>query len=497
MTEGKRSRKGAWVLAALAAAALSGYLWWRPIQAERALEEASLEDLEKTVQQRPDWAAAQYWRGLALQKRRRDADALAALSQAAKRAPDNEQYWSGYAGAVNALQGPGAAFSVMREFLSRHPESAVLKEQRASLLSSLQRASDGLFGAKHYEDALLYYGYWLAEEPGDARAREGWVKTLAAISDRGKAFDRLREAVKKNPLFAVGRAALAEMFLEAGFLTVAREQAAEAVKAGAQNPLVWQVQGRVLSGSDPVQAEASFQKCVDLDPGNLQARLDLAALQETNQKGSDAEKNYRQALEQTPKDPAALTQFARFLVRVKPDESRLAEADRLATKALEADPKRGDAYLVRGRIALERKQMPAAVAALQKALTLPLTEDRAEAFYALSRAEAAAGDARRASQARAQAEALKQGRLQRARAEEEAFLHPDDSGKRLAVARLYAQNEEWVKAISQFRGALALDPKNAAAQRELDALTARLKASNQLPSMALFAKMVESARSGL
>jgi tetratricopeptide (TPR) repeat protein len=156
------------------------YLWWRPMQAERALEDASLEELQQITSERPEYARAFYYYGLRLGRARQKAPAYDALSRASELAPDDEEVWIAAAGAANGMKGPEASFRVMNAFLKRHPNSVKMKEQRASLLISLQRASDGFAAAKRYKEAIRYYRIWLAEEPTASNAKQGLEKALQA-----------------------------------------------------------------------------------------------------------------------------------------------------------------------------------------------------------------------------------------------------------------------------------------------------------------------------
>ena len=160
------------------------HFWWRPIQAERALEDATVEELQKITSERPNDARVLYHLGLRLRRERKQAPAADALSRASELAPDDEEIWIAAAGAANGEKGPEASFRVMNAFLKRHPDSVKMKEQRASLLSSLQRASDGFAAEKRYEEAIRYYRMWLAEEPSAANAKQGLAQAQKALAEK-------------------------------------------------------------------------------------------------------------------------------------------------------------------------------------------------------------------------------------------------------------------------------------------------------------------------
>ena len=166
------------IILLLCAAGLIWFLWWRSNQADQVLAEASLEQLQQIATENPQNARALYYLGMQLGRRGQKEESANALRRAAELKPDDEEIWSAAAGATNAQQGPEAAFQVMNEFLKRHPDSVKMKEQRASLLASLQRASDGFAAAKRYEEAILYYRMWLKEDPASEPAQQGLHRAL-------------------------------------------------------------------------------------------------------------------------------------------------------------------------------------------------------------------------------------------------------------------------------------------------------------------------------
>src|SRR2546421_7575592 len=113
----KQGRRALLITALLALIlTLAGYtLWWRPIQAERALENASLEELRQIILLRPGDARVFYHLGLRYERAkpnvpepertRQKVIAYEALSQAAELAPDDEDIWIASAGAAERLRG--------------------------------------------------------------------------------------------------------------------------------------------------------------------------------------------------------------------------------------------------------------------------------------------------------------------------------------------------------------------------------------------------------
>jgi len=472
---------------------IAAYMWYGRIQAERALEDASLEQLQKITAERPGYARAFYYLGKQLGKRRQYGPAFDALSHAADLEPDDEDIWAAAAAAANAEHGQAAAFRIMDDFLKRHPDSRRMQEERDSLLGSIRRAAEGFAGTNRNAEAIRYYRQLIAQEPNNAQHHHGLARTLLMDGKQAEAFTELDNAVRLDPNLADARLMLAEMYAHASFHPQAVAHLKEVVRVAPNNAKAWHMLGRLTSASDIAASEEAFENAVKNAPDNALALLDLAAIQIDNHKPDRAEASYRQALQLAPKDPAVLTQFGGFLIDRPFDPARRKEAEQLLRRAISLKPDGGDVYYHLGRLAMERRQNQQAVTFLEKAVALPLDEDAAEVWYALSRAYRAAGNPSRSVEALRRSRQIRDDRFARARAEEEAYMNPGDPALRLKVARLYAQNGEYVKAISQYEGCLQLDPSNAAARKELDALTRRLQAAGKLPSMALFRAMVAAS----
>jgi cytochrome c-type biogenesis protein CcmH/NrfG len=168
----------------LAVVVLAGGVFWTlRSRSQDNLEEASLAELQEITKQRPEDARALYYLGVQYGKRQKKAESLRVLERAAQLAPDDEKIWIAKAGAVNSQQGPAAAFAVMRDYMKRHPESAAMKQERASLLWSLQRAAEGFGAAGRYSEAKAYYEMWLAEDPDNTAARQSYETMLKAMRD--------------------------------------------------------------------------------------------------------------------------------------------------------------------------------------------------------------------------------------------------------------------------------------------------------------------------
>jgi tetratricopeptide (TPR) repeat protein len=415
---------------------------------------------------------------------------------------DDEDIACGAVSATNMFKGPAAAFAMMRDYLKRHPDSQKMKDERTNFIGVLKRGAEGFAGLGDFKRAAEFYQIWLAEVPNDATALAG----LKSVQEQQKAKDAAAGGGKRasneeefRSLFGLASASpgawtarvrLAEMYHEAGFLPQALEHARAAVKIAMDQPRAWNVLGVVATDSSPKEAEDAFSTAVALAPGNARALLDLAAVQAATSKPELAEANYLRAAEQAPNDPLVLAEAGGFLVsRSAPD--KIAEADRLLRAALKLEPSSSGAKYHLGRLAMARGEAKAAARWIEESLRAPPT-DPAQAWFTYGRALAASGDSRGAEQAQNKSRSIRTQSFALARAVEEAYRNAQDPAKRLDVARLYAKNGDYVKAISQYEACVLLDPKNAAIQREFEDLSRKLTKEGKYPDMGLYRAMVES-----
>jgi tetratricopeptide (TPR) repeat protein len=401
---------------------------------------------------RPSPASEQLALGKRLAAAGKKIEAFDAFAAAADATPDDESVWTAATEAAEAAHGLVAADALAVNFLDRHPESKALRSVRGGL----------------YEKA----GLSLLEQ---GRAADG--------------FAALRTAVRIAPSRALAQRTLGELLFENGFHRRAAAHFEAAVSTNPSDARAWHDLGRLRSAADIPAAIAAFETAVHLAPDNALARLDLAAILRTGNRLGDSETRYREALKIAPEDPVILTQVGGFLATTGADPKRRTEAEYLLEKATRLDPRAGDAYAFLGKLAFERGDRIKARTLLEKALVCPL-DDAQSVWYTLSRACFATGDTLRGREALNRGTVLREERFALARAVELAFEDPTNPEKRIAVARLYARQEDYVKAISQYRGALILAPDKTLARHELDQLTARLTREGKMPSMALYEAMV-------
>lgn len=484
-------------------------------RSQAALEEMSLEELQKATKEDPKWAQAFYQLGVMYTKRFKHKEAHEAYMKAQELAPEDEVIARGAIATTNQLEGPKAAFALMNDFLKRHPDSKLIKDERINLIEVLKLGAerntseaDAMTGAekmadkiKAYQKAMEFYQIWLDEVPTDPTAKAGLEsvqKKIEAIGQAPKGQRVSREAEFRS-LFELSSASdrawearlrLAELYYEAGFYPQALEHARAAVKTAMDLPQTWHMLGVVATASSPKEAEEAFATASRLRPNNARALLDLAGVQFANSKPDAAEANYRRAIQFAPEDPLVLIEAGGFLV-TRAGAERFALAEKLLRDALRLEPKSTGARYHLGRLALARGQAKDAVRWIGESLRAPPV-DASEAYFTYSRALNAAGDSKGAATAIRKSRSLREASFELARAVEDAYRKPQNAALRLRVARLYAKSGDYVKAISQYEGCVLLDPENKVVQREFEDLSRQLTREGKYPDMGLYRAMVES-----
>ena len=191
-------------------ACVVGYVRYARVAADRALDNASVPELQKITAEQPNNARAFYYLGLNYSRERKPREALAAYTRAAELDPNDEEICAGKAGATNEVLGTTAAFQVMDAFLKTHPNSERMKLERSSLLTIIQRGIDMFTAGKYqsYPKALKSYGYLLAEDPNNVNAQLGYGLLLDKVGRKEEARQALETALRLNLQLTAAQAAL-------------------------------------------------------------------------------------------------------------------------------------------------------------------------------------------------------------------------------------------------------------------------------------------------
>ncbi|MGB9106771.1 MAG: protein kinase [Terriglobales bacterium] len=299
------------------------------------------------------------------------------------------------------------------------------------------------------------------------------------------AIARFESAVKGDPNFALGFAALGEAYWnkyrldpDPQWLRQAETYSRRAVELNDQLPAVHTILGRIHRATKEHElALQEFQQALKLDPRNPGALRGLAAVYDSMGRKSEAERLYQQATVLSPDSWGGFNEFGAFYLRhsenqkaaqqfrraveLTPDNAlahgnlglaldQLGRADAAEAelkKSIELQPTY-PAYTMLGRLYYRQRRWAEAAATVEKALQLNRTDYRVWANLAL--AYEWLGD--KAKSDAAYAEEL-------ARLETAAKLNPDDADMQCRLGLLYARQHLRSKATPRIEAALARAPE--------------------------------------
>lgn len=368
-----------------------------------------------------------------------------------------------------AAPGEGAAAGRPTE---RAPEPAILAR------------GDALMASKAYKEAAKAYLAVLTADRGSGRAFEGVGLALSGEGRESDAALFLEHAVRLDPSLPRAELAIARRYLAVGLNDEAARRTRIALQGAPQTANAWHLLGDALGDAAPADAEDAYRHAVALDAGNASYQLDLADRQAANGYSQEAEQSYRQALRLAPRSSDALSRLAGFLLSGPQSASRSAEAQKLLGAALQLDPRNDFAEYGLGRLAVLRGDYRGAIRQFRR--TTHAEPDVADAWYALSRAYARAGDKSDAASSLAKAARLHEDYLGRVHATELIRLHPDQPELHLRLARLCVDDGERARALYEYRRCTTAAPHDGAARREETAYTAKLSKAGRLPDMKFY-----------
>ncbi|HZP80836.1 MAG TPA: tetratricopeptide repeat protein [Chthonomonadaceae bacterium] len=361
-------------------------------------------------------------------------------------------------------------------------------------LTTLLQDGEAMLAQKRYAEAQNAFMTALQRDPNQARAAEGLGLALAGQGKNDEAFKVLTRVLEVEPTRPKAQYTVAQLYYDIGLPDEATHRMEKLVKQVPNNAEYVHGLGMCyLSTEQPQKAAERLSRAATLSPENAGYWSDLATAELKNEKPELAETHYRQAARLAPNDPDTLVALGKFLLDRQATPARLQEAEQLFQKALSVRPEHEDALLAMGRLQVLRKKPQQAVTPLETLINR--NPDQTQAYYQLAKAYDQLGNKARADYCRKLFRVISEFHTERDNTEEQVRMHRKDPALRLKLARLYARGGQNAKAINQFQMCLYLDPKNAAARRELEALEAHLKATGQMESVTAFNNMVSAALS--
>jgi predicted Zn-dependent protease len=467
---------------------------WRCVGSERAERgdyTGATDAFGRALQVDPNDWRARVGLAEALYAAQRPAEGMACLQEAARRSPAVPVTWQLLVRAATADKERAEAergLAAAQRMPAPKPETSADTDIVA--LPRILSDADDLLAQHRLPEAEGAFRAALAASPESPQALEGLGLTLNDEHKDEEAFVCLEQSAELNPRMARAQATLGTWYLEATFANEAVARLSAAVAAVPDNPEYWHRLGLAQQATDVQgpQAEQSFRKATEFNPRNAAYLLDLADMLAINDKIAEAETTYRNALALAPRSADALGRLGGFLTTHRATPDRLAEADRLLREAVRLEPDNDFALFHLSQLSLERHDDRLAYESLSRAVAL--VPQISECWYALSRVCHRLGKRDEEAHALGNCKALLSQREARTDTSELLSRFPKDPTIRLRLARLYALNGENAKATFEYQSYLHLQPHDTRVANELAGFTAHLKREGHLPSMRIFAAMV-------
>jgi Tfp pilus assembly protein PilF len=165
---------------------------------------------------------------------------------------------------------------------------------------------------KRYAEAIALFQQAMALRPKYMDPYKNLANTYAEMGRIEDADREFRQAVALDPLSSDARNTYGHFLLDRGRTAEAEEQFRLSAEAD-PNAEAAESLGQILAGqSDTQHARVAFEAALALDPFDSRARFALAALDEQDQRYTEAMREYRAGLETDPQNASALEAVRRL-----------------------------------------------------------------------------------------------------------------------------------------------------------------------------------------
>jgi protein O-mannosyl-transferase len=165
---------------------------------------------------------------------------------------------------------------------------------------------------KRYTEAIALFQQAMALRPKYMDPYKNLANTYAEMGRIEDADREFRQAVALDPLSSAARNTYGHFLLDRGRTAEAEEQFRLSAEVD-PNAEAAESLGQILAGqSDTQRARVAFEAALALDPFDSRARFALAALDEQDQRYTEAMREYRAGLETDPQNASALEAVRRL-----------------------------------------------------------------------------------------------------------------------------------------------------------------------------------------
>ena len=263
--------------------------------------------------------------GVALVKLGRDQDAIAALTEAVRKAPEFSDAQIDLGAALTRIGRPAEALPHLAEAVRFAAEPAEAHFQAGLALAGLGR----------WPEAIEHYAAAVRASPEHAEAQNNWGVALVSSGDITSALTHFREALRLNPDFAEAHFNLALALTQLGRFEESIIHYAETVRLQPAHADAHHYLGVLLAQSGHLpEAVKHFEDVLKLRPDSPDSHNNLALALLGLGRTTEALSQYEASVRLRPQDPTAYYNLGCALLTV----ARPREAQLNFEQALRIDP---------------------------------------------------------------------------------------------------------------------------------------------------------------
>jgi tetratricopeptide (TPR) repeat protein len=265
------------ILALIVLAGVAAALLLRPLREERALQHASLAELNAAAKREPNNPQVCYYQGLRCRDLGQDGPAYAAFARAASLDGDSEEIWLAWAAQAGRVHNADEALDILATFSKAHPqssrahyESALVYQQKQNHTLAVQQAQAAVKLDPRLADAWRLIG---TEILADTLGREANAGSMIRTAE-----EAMRQAVAVNPQDWRNQFGLGNVLAQTGRTAEAAPHFQEAARLAPNESLPEMALGDALQAAhppDPDGAARHLERAVTLAPDSYAAQLVL------------------------------------------------------------------------------------------------------------------------------------------------------------------------------------------------------------------------------
>lgn len=299
-----------------------------------------------------------------------------------------------------------------------------------------------------------------------------WGAMLLKMRRYPEAFQVLRMVVGRDPQQAEAHFVLGTLYLERESYGRAAEEFQTYLQLQPHRAEAWHRLGECYAETQRLaKAEDALRKAIALNPQESDYLVTLTRILLRTGKLDEAERSARKAVSLNAESAGAWFALGATLARKSPLAQHAQAAERALHKSLELAPGFPLAHAEWGALLMAQSRYAEAAAHWQ-AVAHELPNDP-DAHFQLAKIYRRLGDEERARREQETFHRLSEYERRLNELQTRIGSDPNNAALRFELGRLYAENGQFHDAVMSFRDGLTIQPDNAAARKELEALERR------------------------